>query len=583
MTIGDTGSPSGMVNRVQGYDLPSESSQPPTAPRGAGADGAAGVLQELLAAGCDPGAAPIPMHPTESTHANGGYDPNDAALQAMLIMAGVDPGPIDGWYGPQTASAVAQFQRQHGLEVTGVVDAATWAKLQEVTGQRAGGVVPQLDVPSPGEQAVADASQTVAQLEALAAAHPDLADELADALGAANAKLDRTMEGLLTSRLEASGANPMTYEEYQVQVEADGAALRAQFADDPVALAALDRATGTLLSPEYLAEQRDAAQMQCDLYGIRARLDGHVTEAEGARLAEWEAEVGRLDALAQGAEAAQAGDSRPPGQPFTPIPLPEVHAIIDTANQTGDMSGLDALDSFRQTLPPEQQAEYDRQLDALRNNPLIRFAYPDGAAPNPAVEDMVLRGILAATFGRPQALQETLANAAATNGDVDGDGVGDGDGVVEIRIYSGPIPAHAEGNPDAAAGLAVWDGSVAIDQQQYIAWLADGDNALIHEFSHLMQRVGGDPVSDPYFSSVFPPDFPNAAGVHAAFGSADFQDFLRAEGYYNYTDYTYDQVQAEIFTTLQNLFKQRPEVLARESPEIYRAFVEYYGYDPLTQ
>ena len=49
--------------------------------------------------------------------------------QAMLRARGVDPGPIDGQWGPRTAQAVQQFQRDQGLEATGVLDDATLAAL----------------------------------------------------------------------------------------------------------------------------------------------------------------------------------------------------------------------------------------------------------------------------------------------------------------------------------------------------------------------------------------------------------------------------------------------------------------------
>lgn len=37
----------------------------------------------------------------------------------------------DGIYGPQTAAAVSQFQRLHGLPVTGVTDQSTWDAIYE--------------------------------------------------------------------------------------------------------------------------------------------------------------------------------------------------------------------------------------------------------------------------------------------------------------------------------------------------------------------------------------------------------------------------------------------------------------------
>jgi peptidoglycan hydrolase-like protein with peptidoglycan-binding domain len=53
------------------------------------------------------------------------------SLQTMLrILAEQDPTHPsvvpDGIYGPQTVSAVSEFQRRHGLPVTGVTDQDTW-------------------------------------------------------------------------------------------------------------------------------------------------------------------------------------------------------------------------------------------------------------------------------------------------------------------------------------------------------------------------------------------------------------------------------------------------------------------------
>jgi hypothetical protein len=44
-----------------------------------------------------------------------------ARLQRFLIELGYDPGPVDGLYGPQTAAAVRDYQRQTQLPITGLV------------------------------------------------------------------------------------------------------------------------------------------------------------------------------------------------------------------------------------------------------------------------------------------------------------------------------------------------------------------------------------------------------------------------------------------------------------------------------
>ena len=59
------------------------------------------------------------------------------SLQTMLrVIAEHDPVHqtvvSDGIYGPQTAAAVAGFQRLHGLPVTGVADQNTWETIVQV-------------------------------------------------------------------------------------------------------------------------------------------------------------------------------------------------------------------------------------------------------------------------------------------------------------------------------------------------------------------------------------------------------------------------------------------------------------------
>lgn len=55
------------------------------------------------------------------------------ALQLLLIGRGYDCGPwgADGDFGPATYGAVTRFQREHGLEVDGVIGPETWRALIE--------------------------------------------------------------------------------------------------------------------------------------------------------------------------------------------------------------------------------------------------------------------------------------------------------------------------------------------------------------------------------------------------------------------------------------------------------------------
>jgi peptidoglycan hydrolase-like protein with peptidoglycan-binding domain len=51
-------------------------------------------------------------------------------LQRELASKGVSPGPIDGFYGPQTEYAVANYQRAHSLTVDGIAGVQTFTALR---------------------------------------------------------------------------------------------------------------------------------------------------------------------------------------------------------------------------------------------------------------------------------------------------------------------------------------------------------------------------------------------------------------------------------------------------------------------
>ena len=57
--------------------------------------------------------------------ASGGRNPQTAGLQVALRAQGLYRGPIDAISGPATVAAVREFQRIHGLPVTGLADART--------------------------------------------------------------------------------------------------------------------------------------------------------------------------------------------------------------------------------------------------------------------------------------------------------------------------------------------------------------------------------------------------------------------------------------------------------------------------
>jgi Putative peptidoglycan binding domain/L,D-transpeptidase catalytic domain len=76
----------------------------------------------------EPAAAPAP--PRSMLRAGMRGD-DVAALQRQLTALHYDQGRVDGVFGNDTAHAVVAFQKLHGLKRTGVVDAATRAKLSD--------------------------------------------------------------------------------------------------------------------------------------------------------------------------------------------------------------------------------------------------------------------------------------------------------------------------------------------------------------------------------------------------------------------------------------------------------------------
>jgi g-D-glutamyl-meso-diaminopimelate peptidase len=59
----------------------------------------------------------------------GTYGSDVMEVQALLKKMGLDPGTVDGRFGPRTQSAVSAFQRRFGLVPDGIVGANTWKTL----------------------------------------------------------------------------------------------------------------------------------------------------------------------------------------------------------------------------------------------------------------------------------------------------------------------------------------------------------------------------------------------------------------------------------------------------------------------
>lgn len=61
------------------------------------------------------------------------------SVQNRLIALSQSSGEGDGWYGPNTAKSVSEFQSANGLAVTGQVDKVTWQRLFSPAARKFGG------------------------------------------------------------------------------------------------------------------------------------------------------------------------------------------------------------------------------------------------------------------------------------------------------------------------------------------------------------------------------------------------------------------------------------------------------------
>lgn len=68
--------------------------------------------------------------------AKGESGPRVEHLQKLLKGAGLDPGPIDGVFGPTTEAAVRAYQQKAGLPVDGIARPKMMAALKEARMER---------------------------------------------------------------------------------------------------------------------------------------------------------------------------------------------------------------------------------------------------------------------------------------------------------------------------------------------------------------------------------------------------------------------------------------------------------------
>ncbi|MFN8607424.1 MAG: hypothetical protein U0931_07825 [Vulcanimicrobiota bacterium] len=260
-----------------------------------------------------------------------------------------------------------------------------------------------------------------------------------------------------------------------------------------------------------------------------------------------------------GAQQPLPVNPKSPGQPA-------VDQVVAAVRRDGDLKQLNQLDNFRSRLDPLGQAEYDRELAKLSSDERVNFAYKDGARPDPALEGLALRGITAANYKNPKLLNQVLAQSVKA----------DGKFTIDVYPEAVPLDNYNKEWKGTSAGLATPKNDVAIDQKDFYTFLAGGDNALVHEFAHLQQRVGRDGgVQDGRVPGEFP--FPNEFAK--AFSEQNFQNFLVKRFNPNKADDGSVLGGAESWPTVQNLFRQDPQALKQASPELYRQMQAYTGLD----
>ena len=79
---------------------------------------------------------------------NGSTGEEVMALQKTLMAKGINPGPIDGIFGPKTEDALKRFQERAGLEADGIAGPKTFAALEGMAKPSAPEEVPEAKKPA---------------------------------------------------------------------------------------------------------------------------------------------------------------------------------------------------------------------------------------------------------------------------------------------------------------------------------------------------------------------------------------------------------------------------------------------------
>jgi hypothetical protein len=288
---------------------------------------------------------------------------------------------------------------------------------------------------------------------------------------------------------------------------------------------------------------------------------------------------------------------------YSDLTIPERQDRIDDANdeydRTGDPSAFDGVDTFRQHLSPDQQIEYDKYVEEVRNNDGINIRYWDGAQQDALTDELVYRGIAASTFGDRDDLRKSIEVAEqyelnehpdwstdTSNRNGVPTELSNDDGQFDVYIY----PPGSD-NP---AGQVVASGDIIIDQGALKGIHQQADNLVIHEFAHVEQgitesrslfdRVLGREGEFSYSGKSLPQGFPDSDLFFERAASDDFDNLLEVNGLLGdqtSRDNAVANQSGEVYATVVNLFTQQPQALKTADPQMYDLMVEHLGFDPL--
>jgi hypothetical protein len=237
-------------------------------------------------------------------------------------------------------------------------------------------------------------------------------------------------------------------------------------------------------------------------------------------------------------------------------------AGVAAANAFNDPSQMNKVDTFRQSLTPSEQKNYDNKLQALRDDKRISITAVDGKPVTVAERELALRGILTASYGTPQLRNDALADATKK-----------GNGKFDVFIESSSFEQSTYGEPAATSNAGMFtqhaDQDIVITRDFLMTAARNNDNALVHEFSHAMQSAGKN-------GKVLPTGFSSSEEKQFKRLFEDTSTQALLVGIPLKNDWG-----TESFPTIQNLFRQRPADLQRASPELYQLMVNNMRIDPL--